>query len=190
METRFATSLPVLATLMAAAPRTLARPRLCADGTVEHLFYAPMCESMCDRCFSMTGATTFSGVGQPACACVCLRVPACVPACHSRYCKKGGCWPGCALRKLASKAQIWPLPQACVHGRLHATAWHAGWRHTGPEAGSTKPETAPRCAVYQEEDGQRTRNQLGTQPNGLAWRNPGSESCLARCFIPRLTPPG
>lgn len=73
METRFATSLPVLATLMAAAPRTLARPRLCADGTVEHLFYAPMCESMCDRCFSMTGATTFSGVGQPACACVCLR---------------------------------------------------------------------------------------------------------------------
>lgn len=67
----------------------------------------------------------------PACACVCLR--ACVPACPpAHYCKKGGC-----CRVAPRKAQVRrrfgppPHPQARVHGRLHATAWHAGWRHTG-----------------------------------------------------------
>ncbi|KAI7778410.1 hypothetical protein LA080_002180 [Diaporthe eres] len=55
------------------------------------LFYAPMRERTRERCFSITGATILSGI-RPA------FVPACVPACHCHYCKKGGCWPGCSAQ--------------------------------------------------------------------------------------------
>lgn len=122
------------------------------------LFYAPICERTCERCFSMTGATILSGAG-PAC------VPACVPACHCHYCKKGGCWLGCsaqARRRFGPPSGVGARPFCTL---LRGTPVGDT---PAPEAGSTKPETAPRCAVYQEEDGQRTRNQLGTQPNGLA----------------------
>lgn len=121
---------------------------------------------MCDRCFSMTGATILSGVG-PSCV-PCVRACRC-PACHTATtARKGAAWPGCSAQ---ARRRFGPPFGACVHGRLHATAWHAGWRHTGPEAGSTKPETAPRCAVYQARRyGQRTSQSTWypTQQLGLA----------------------
>lgn len=165
--TRFATSGSHTDGCSATQLCTLARPRLCADGTVEHTLLTHQCVRacrMCEGCFSMTGATILSGVG-------CARVPACLAyACPLRVrttARKGAATGLLRASSSTCEAQIWPPIGQCVHGRLHATAWHAGLATHRPEASSTKPETAPRCAVYQEK--KTNEPAINLVPNPTAW---------------------